>query len=86
MITAYRTAAADALNNALFVERRIESEIRIRFGYTELNDVMKLIKEFDLRIVEHNFDNVCEMVVAVRRKEEEIFFKKADRVSGLSFL
>lgn len=86
LITAYRTAAADALNNALFVERRIESEIRIRFGYTELNDVMKLIKEFDLRIVEHNFDNVCEMVVAVRRKEEEIFFKKADRVSGLSFL
>lgn len=86
LITAYRTAAADALNNALFVERRIESEIRIRFGYKELNDVMKLIKEFDVRIVEHNFDNVCEMVVAVRRKEEEIFTKKAGRISGLSFL
>ena len=45
LINAYREAAADAIRNAVIVEKTVDEILRIRFSYLVLNDVMKVIKE-----------------------------------------
>lgn len=45
LINAYRTAAADALENAAVSERHLSEYWLIRFPYEAMNDVMKVLKE-----------------------------------------
>ncbi len=45
LINAYRTAAADALENATVSERHLTEYWLIRFPYLAMNDVMKVLKE-----------------------------------------
>lgn len=49
LINAYREAAADALQQAVIIEKTVDEQFRIRFSYLVMNDVMKIIKEQVLR-------------------------------------
>ena len=57
MIVAYREAAADALSNSEIEEKFIEEEVKYTFTYPMMNDVMRIIKEMNPRIVNQVFDN-----------------------------
>ena len=67
LIVAYREAAADAINHAVEEERLIEEEITYSFTYVMMNDVMRIIKDMQPRIVSQTFDNTCEIRLAIRR-------------------
>ncbi len=45
LIVAYRTAAAEALAAAAFVERTVDDEVEVLFEYPFMNDVMRVVKE-----------------------------------------
>lgn len=66
LINAYRTAAADAIANAVIVTARVTCDIVIGFPYSSINDVMKILKEnHDVRQVSHNFDNHCTITISL---------------------
>ena len=48
LIHAYKTAAFEAIENARIVPRDITKIIDIAFDYLAMNDIMKVIKEYDL--------------------------------------
>ena len=50
LVTAYREAAADAIQNNKIVSRLVESNIAIQFSYERMNDVMRIVKENSLTI------------------------------------
>ncbi|MGN0231176.1 MAG: IMPACT family protein [Muribaculaceae bacterium] len=66
LIVAYREAAADAINNAQIIECHEQTVISFTFDYLAMNDVMKVIKGIDLKILNQEFDNDCRMTVSVR--------------------
>ena len=66
LIVAYREAAADAINNAQIIECHEQTVISFTFDYLAMNDVMKVIKGVDLKILNQEFDNDCRMTVAIR--------------------
>ena len=82
LIVAYREAAADAINHAVEEERLIEEEITYSFTYVMMNDVMRIIKDMQPRIVSQTFDNTCEIRLAIRRSPAP---KMRDRLAKLSF-
>jgi uncharacterized YigZ family protein len=43
LINAYKTAAADALNNAVIIQKTLNDIYTIHFSYRQMNDVMRLI-------------------------------------------
>jgi len=45
LINAYRNAATDAVNQAEIVERVVEKELLIEYGYKGMNEVMKVFKD-----------------------------------------
>lgn len=77
LINAYRTAAAEALKNATITAKFIESIFELHFTYTELNEVMHIIKQENLNIVNTRFEEKCSLIFSVRKSEaprmEQIF-------------
>ncbi len=69
LIVAYRTAAADALAHASVEVRQVEEEVSYTFSYPQMNDVMRIVKEMNLRIVSQTYDNTCIIRLAVRKSE-----------------
>ena len=58
LIVAYREAAADAIAHCQVEERLVEEIITYEFPYVMMNQVMKIVKDMQPRIVEQKFDNV----------------------------
>lgn len=67
LIVAYREAALDCINNSEVEERIIEEKITYDFAYVDMNDVMKIIKDMQPRIVSQTFDNTCSITMAIKQ-------------------
>ena len=82
LIVAYKEAAALALDDADVEERLIEELITYSFTYVMMNDVMRIVKDLQPRIVSQTFDNTCEITLAIRRSQAELL---KQRLAQLSF-
>lgn len=71
LINAYKSAAADAIENNLKLEKLMLSELHIQFEYEQLNNVMKLVKDYDLKIILQKMEISCEMTLGVRLSLEQ---------------
>ncbi len=69
LINAYRTAASEALKNAVISTRLIENRYELHFTYSELNEVMHIIKQENLNITDTKFEEKCSLVFSVRKSE-----------------
>ena len=68
LISAYKTAAQMALENATIVEKTINKHFIISFGYAHMNKVMRIIKEKNLQIVSQKMEMGCEIEISIRKK------------------
>ncbi len=82
LISAYKTAAADALDKAVIVEKDIHRPLSITFDYTSTPEVMKLIKDFDLTIAEQSFEARCSMTLEYRFIDEPRLLEKIRLLSA----
>ncbi len=71
LIVAYREAASDAINNATIETRQVEEIVKYTFAYPQMNDVMRIVKDMNPRIVSQTYDNTCEIVLSIRKSEAE---------------
>jgi len=85
LIVAYKSAAADALQNSETEERIIERQVKIRCDYEALNYVMRVIKECQGRMVEQRQEMDCRFVVALRMGMTEIMEQKFKGVKGVVY-
>ncbi len=69
LIVAYREAAADALAHAHIETRQVEEIVKYSFAYPQMNDVMRIVKDMNPRIVSQTYDNTCEIVLSIRKSE-----------------
>ena len=71
LIVAYREAAADALAHATIETRQVEEIVKYSFAYPQMNDVMRIVKDMNPRIISQTFENTCEIVLSIRQSEAE---------------
>lgn len=71
LITAYKTATQEALSIAEIEEKIITTTFQIEFDYLKTNDIMRLIKDFELDILHQEFTNTSHMTLAVRLNLEQ---------------
>lgn len=67
LIKAYKEAAADAITNAEIAEKTVDDIIEIAFDYTLLNEVMRVLKQFDTVRWTQDFTDSCRMHLEIRR-------------------
>lgn len=81
LIVAYRTAAAEALDHCGRETRLVEETVTYDFPYTMMNQVMRVVKELQPRIVSQTFDNTCQIKLAIRRSEAERLRARLEKLS-----
>lgn len=82
LVIAYRTAAAAAISASETEIRQVEETITYNFTYPMMNDVMRIVKEMNPRIISQKFDNTCSVTLSIRKSEAE---QLRTRLGKLSF-
>lgn len=67
LIRAYKEAAAVAIAEANIIEKTVDDKIKIHFEYVLLNDVMRVLKQFESVKWSQDFRESCQMELVVRR-------------------
>ena len=75
LISAYRTTAQLTLEEATIVEKTINVDYIIAFGYKNMNTVMRIIKEKNLNITHQKLEMDCQITISVRKNEAESVFE-----------
>ena len=81
LIVAYREAAADAIAHSEIETRQVEETVTYSFAYPMMNDVMRIVKEMQPRIVSQTYDNTCEIQLSIRKSEAEMLRSKLAKLS-----
>jgi uncharacterized YigZ family protein len=67
LINAYKSAAALALQTTPLVQRQVEQELMVQFDYTQLNEIMRVVKQYNGRVISQEMQLFCSMKLAVPR-------------------
>lgn len=82
LIVAYKAAAALAIEDSVQETRQVEELVKYDFPYVMMNDVMRVVKEMQPRIVSQEYDNTCSITLSIRKSEAETL---RGRLKKLSF-
>ena len=66
LITAYKSAAADALSQAEIIIKYVSEKCVVSFDTSLTNEVMRRLKEFDAQIINHTFNEENKITFSVR--------------------
>ena len=83
LINAYKLAALDAIQNAIIIEKTVDNIYEIHFDYLQMNDVMKIIKDEELKMLSQNFELSCELSFSVRKSNSTNVYDRMSKVEGL---
>ncbi len=86
LIAAYREAAREAIMAGKIIECHETATVRIVFPYIVMNNVMKVVKEPDIKVMEQEFDNSCSMTLSIRCDKHMALIKKLSDIDGISIL
>ena len=83
LIKAYREAAEDAIKNAEIVEKTIDETFFIHFEYLLLNDVMRILKQFENVSWEQDFNESCTIKLNIRKSEFQRLHDNLSQIYGV---
>ncbi|MCF0184248.1 MAG: YigZ family protein [Bacteroidaceae bacterium] len=84
LIVAYRLATQAALDNAEVVERTVDEQITVSFGYLLMNSVMRIVKEEEPQILDQQFDNDCLLTLSIRKDKMPRLRERLGKIEGTS--
>ncbi|WP_192085852.1 YigZ family protein [Algoriphagus sp. Y33] len=83
LIQAYKTSAAMAIEENEIIEEQVKASVAIHFPYPVMNDVMKLIKTYDLKIITQEMTLDCQMQLEFRKGIQELIVNSLEEIEGL---
>lgn len=83
LINAYKTAAREALDNAVIVEKTVNEIYSLQFPYTLMNEVMRVMKEAGLEQRNPRFEMDCYLEFSTRKSEADVVVAKFKNIFGV---
>lgn len=80
LIVAYKTASAEAIANAEIETRTVDEDFSFSFEYPLMNNVMKVARDLDARIVSQSYDMDCQMTLSIRKGKMQELQEKLKKV------
>ncbi len=84
LINAYKTAAALALQVTPIIQKQVEIKYAVEFDYTQMNDVMIILKQFNCTIITQQMQLFCSIQTGIpqNRLQETLYrLKEMQNVS-----
>lgn len=83
LVTAYKTAARDALASATLIERTVNDVYLLSFTYPLMNEVMRVLREENLQPASTRFELSCELEISCRKSQTGRLLEKFEKIYGL---
>ncbi len=83
LINAYKTATADALQQAVVVEKWIEDTVSIEFDYPVMSEVLYLLKQSEATIHQQELQLFCNIVAGIPRKHINDYVSRLSEIRGV---
>jgi len=84
LITAYKEAAKEALQNAKIIERTVDNFYQLIFGYEIMSDVMNFIKQNQLEVTIQELEEKGTIEFRIRQSEAEAIIESLHKIEGLT--
>lgn len=79
LINAYKMVSSMVLQVTAVVPKPILISYRVQFDYTQMNDVMKLVKQFECTVLKQETQLFCSVEIGVpKNRQEELLYKLRD--------
>lgn len=82
LINAYRSATSDSFDHAQIVELKVYNLIQVEFEYSQMNSVMKVIKDLDLSFENQDFDLNCSLTLKVWKRKMDRAWTQLSLIKG----
>jgi uncharacterized YigZ family protein len=69
LINAYKTAASLVLQCTPVIQKAVEINYELHFNYTEMNEVMRIIKQFNCTVYENEMQLFCKIKTGIPRNQ-----------------
>lgn len=76
LINAYRTAAANAIQDAIIITAAEQDLIEINFPYVMMNKIMKIIRDEEMQILEQDFTETCKIKAFIRKSHTALVLNR----------
>ena len=83
LINAYRSASQEALLNANIVQQYVYELYELGFDYLQVNQVMKIVKDFELDVLHQKFEMVCNMKLKIKLSHVDTILSKLTKIECL---
>jgi putative IMPACT (imprinted ancient) family translation regulator len=83
LINAYKTAADDALTRGTILAQHLRDAYALTYAYEQMNEVMKVMKQFDLPVQNQQFDNQCTFTTEIRKTLLNQVLGRLEKIEGL---
>jgi uncharacterized YigZ family protein len=80
LINAYKNATQMVLEQAEIIEKIRKKNLQITFDYSDMNKVMRVVKEHQLEIVQQNLSEKGQMTLAIRLDDFDTIFDKFSKI------
>ncbi|MBC8319681.1 MAG: YigZ family protein [Bacteroidetes bacterium] len=83
LILAYKSSTLNALQNSKIVKKFITSPVELCFQYPLMNEVMRVIKEENIKIINQDFTSDCKIFVEIKKKSKKNTLEKFKKIRGV---
>lgn len=83
LITAYRSAAKEAIDNAKIINRTVDNFYDIQFGYEIMSEVMNFIKKQELEVTSQVLEESGTIQFRLRQSESDNIIEQLENIEGL---
>lgn len=83
LINAYKSATLEALQMSEVIEKTVNEVYNVGFEFVQMNDVMKIVKEFGLKIRNQTYDNQCLMELEFRKSLTNQVIGKLEKIDNI---
>ena len=86
LINAYKSAAADALQNANLITKIITKKLMFEFNYPAMSEVMRIAKNSGVNIEKQEFLESCMLEINIRISNFEEIYNKLEIIKSVEFI
>ncbi len=83
LINAYKTAASLVLQCTPIVQKAIEIHYELHFNYTEMNEVMQIIKQYNCTVLKNEMQLFCILQIGIPKQYKNEVIENLNQVQNM---
>jgi len=86
LINAYKQATIDALSQAYIKTEYLKRNLKVHFKYPLMNEVMRIVKEENLKIKDQKFEIDCMMHLEIKKNNFINVLNRFEKIRGIDIM